>query len=136
MFPLALTAAGSARITRRVKLWRSGLVWSALSFIGGLGNLACSSILARHLARYPGEFGYCNTLLYFTTFLGLPLQMVSTSLIHYIAYFRSHNDEARLQGLLAGCQKLLFRATVAQSSSFWQPASSPCRRASSFRERK
>ena len=98
-----------------MKLWRSGLVWSALSFIGGLGNLACSSVLARHLARYPGEFGYCNTLLYFTTFLGLPLQMVSTSLIHYIAHFRSNNDQARLQGLLAGCQKLLFWATVGAS---------------------
>jgi hypothetical protein len=98
-----------------VKLWRSGLVWSALSFIGGLGNLACSSILARHLARYPGEFGYCNTMLDFMTFLGLPLQMVSTSLVHYIAYFRSRNDEARLQGLLAGCQKVLLWATVCGS---------------------
>ena len=106
---------GGARITRRVKLWRSGLIWSALNFVGGLGNLACSSILGHHLAPYPGEFGYCNTLLYFTTFLGLPLQMLNTSVIHYIAHFRSQNDEARLQGLLAGCQKLLLWATVAGS---------------------
>ena len=104
ILPLALTGGGGARITRRVKLWRSGLVWSALNFIGGLVNFACSSILGHHLAPYPGEFGYCNTLLYFTTFLGLPLQMLNTSVIHYIAYFRSRNDEARLQGLLAGCQ--------------------------------
>lgn len=115
MVSLALTGAGGARITRRVKLWRSGLVWSALSFIGGLGNLACSSVLARHLAPYPGEFGYPNTLLYFTTFLGLPLQMVNMSVVHYIAYFRSKSDAARLQGLLAGCQKLLLWATVGGS---------------------
>jgi O-antigen/teichoic acid export membrane protein len=80
-----------------------------------MGNLACSSILGHHLAPYPGEFGYCNTLLDFVGFLGLPLQMLSMSLIHYIAHFRSRNDQARLQGLLAGCQKLLLWATAGGS---------------------
>jgi len=37
------------------------------------------------------------------------------SVVHYIAHFRARNDEARLQGLLAGCQKLLFWATVGGS---------------------
>ena len=41
--------------------------------------------------------------------------MLGMSVVHYIAHFRSKNDEARLQGLLAGCQKLLFWATVAGS---------------------
>jgi hypothetical protein len=41
--------------------------------------------------------------------------MVSTSVIHYIAHFRGQNDEARLQGLLAGCQKFLLQATIAGS---------------------
>jgi hypothetical protein len=105
---LALTAMGGASITCKVRLWRSGIIWSALSFIVGLGNLACSSIIARHLALNPGEFGYGNTALDFVNFLGLPLQMLSMSVTHYIAHFRSKNDDARLQGLLAGCQKLLF----------------------------
>jgi len=112
---LPLTAAGGASITCKVKLWRSGIVWSALSFVAGLGNFACSSIIGHHLAPYPGEFGYGNAALDFVTFLGLPLQMLGMSVVHYIAHFRSKNDEARLQGLLAGCQKLLFWATVAGS---------------------
>jgi len=106
---------GGASITCKVRLWRSGIIWSALSFIVGLGNLACSSIIARHLALNPGEFGYGNTALDFVNFLGLPLQMLSMSVTHYIAHFRSKNDDARLQGLLAGCQKLLFWATVGGS---------------------
>lgn len=62
------------------------------------------------------EYGYSNTTLFgFIGFLGLPLSMVSTSLIHYIAHFRGQNDEARLQGLLAGCQKFLLQATIAGS---------------------
>src|SRR5271167_3676997 len=46
---LALTAIGSASITCKVKLWRSGVFWSALSFVGSLGNFVCSSIIARNL---------------------------------------------------------------------------------------
>ncbi len=61
------------------------------------------------------EYGYSSTTLTYIGFLNLPLTMVSTSLIHYIAYFRGQNDEARLQGLLAGCQKFLLQATVAGS---------------------
>ncbi len=61
------------------------------------------------------EFGYANSTLDFIAFLGLPLQMVSTALIHYIAYFRGKNDDARLRGLLAGCQNLLVKITIAGS---------------------
>jgi O-antigen/teichoic acid export membrane protein len=86
-----------------------------MSFVVGLCNLACSSIIAHHLANYPGEFGYGNTALDFVGFLGLPLQMLNMSVVHYIAHFRSKNDVARLQGLLAGCQRLLFWATVGGS---------------------
>jgi hypothetical protein len=107
-----------------VKLWRSGLFWSVLSFIAGLGNLACSSIIARNLKPVAGEFGHANTALDFVTFLGLPLQMLSMSIVHYIAHFRSKNDHARLQGLLAGCQKFLFWATAGGTvlaTALWAP---------------
>lgn len=95
-------------------MWRSGVIWSVLGFVGGLGYYVFNAMIARWLS--PTEYGYANTTLTgFISFLGLPLAMVSTSLIHYIAYFRGQNDEARLQGLLAGCQKFLLQATIAGS---------------------
>jgi hypothetical protein len=80
--------------------------------VAGLGNLVCSSIIARNLNSTTGEFGASTTALDFVNLLSLPLQMLNMSVVHYIAHFRSKNDEARLQGLLAGCQKFLFWATV------------------------
>jgi O-antigen/teichoic acid export membrane protein len=96
-----------------VKLWRSGIFWSVLGSIGGLGHLAFSGMMARLLSK--PEFGYSNTILTYIGLLSLPLTMVSTSLVHYIAHFRGQNDEARLQGLLAGCQEFLLKATLAGS---------------------
>jgi len=109
---LPLTATGSASITCKVKLWRSGIFWSVLSFAGGLGNLVCSSIIAHNLNATIGEFGASTSALDFVTLLSLPLAMLNMSVVHYIAHFRSQNDEARLQGLLAGCQRFLFWVTV------------------------
>ena len=109
---LPLTAPESARITCQVKLWRSGVFWSALSFVAGLGNFACSSVIAHNLSPVSGEFGSSTTALDYVNLLSLPLQMLNMSVVHYIAHFRSKNDEARLQGLLAGCQRFLFWATV------------------------
>jgi O-antigen/teichoic acid export membrane protein len=96
-----------------VKLWRSGIVWSVLSFIAGLGNLAVSAVLGHRLSK--PEYGFANSALDFITFLGLPLQAFSTALIHYIAHFRASNDQARLQGLLAGCQKVLLKVSIGGS---------------------
>jgi len=110
-FPL--TQPGCIRIAYAVKLWRSGIIWSVLGFVGSLGNLAFAMMVARRLSK--PEYGYSSTTLTYIGFLNLPLSMVSTSLIHYIAYFRGQNDEARLQGLLAGCQKFLLQATIAGS---------------------
>lgn len=61
------------------------------------------------------EYGYSNTTLYYITFLSLPVAMISTSMVHHIAHYRAKNDEARLQGLLAGCQKFLLQATIGGS---------------------
>jgi O-antigen/teichoic acid export membrane protein len=108
-----LTWVPAASITSQVKLWRSGLIWAILSFISGLGNYAYSALAGNRLTI--AEFGFANSTLDFITFLALPLQMVSTALIHYIAYFRGKNDEARLRGLLAGCQKFLLKTTLAGS---------------------
>ncbi len=70
-------------------------------------------MIARRLTK--GEFGDSTTTLAFVGFLGLLPAAVSMSLVHYIAHFRGQNDEARLQGLLAGCQKFLLQATIAGS---------------------
>jgi hypothetical protein len=98
-----------------VKLWRSGIFWAALSFVAGLGNFACSSIIARNLNSIKGEFASSTSALDFAGFLGLPLTMLNMSVVHYIAHYRSKNDHSRLQGLLAGCQRFLFWTTVCGS---------------------
>jgi O-antigen/teichoic acid export membrane protein len=79
-----------------------------------MGYFAFNAMIARRLPL--AEYGYANTILAgFVSFLSLPTAIVNTSLVHYIAYFRGQNDEARLQGLLAGCQRFLLQITVAGS---------------------
>ncbi len=96
-----------------MSLWRSAIFWAVLQFVAGLGNLAFQAIIKRRLSD--AAYGDANTLLTAIGFLGLPMQMASWAVVHYISHFKSHNDEARLQGLLAGCQGFLFKATVVGS---------------------
>ncbi len=97
-----------------MKLWRSGIIISALGFLGGLGNYAFLGIIGRRLHE-SGQFGdsvYAQNLI---DLLSLPLAIVAQSLIHYVAHFRAHDDDARLQGLVAGYQKFLLHATIVVS---------------------
>lgn len=96
-----------------MKLWRSGVIWSVLSFVGGLGNYVFNAIIGRKLTAT--EYGNTLSTLTFVSLLGLPLLIVATALVHYIAFFRGKNDDARLQGLLAGCRNFLLKATIAGS---------------------
>jgi hypothetical protein len=96
-----------------MSLWRSGIFWAVLQFAAGLGNLVFQGIIKRQLS--PDAWAHAATLLTAVLFLGLPAQIAAWAVIHYIAHFKSHNDEARLQGLLAGCQSFLFKATLAGS---------------------
>src|SRR5271170_6726599 len=89
-YALPLTRQGCLRITCEVKLWRSGIFWSVLGFVGGLGNYAFNMIIGRQM---PGEYADTLSLLNFIVFLSLPPTIVVTALIHYIAHFRSQNDE-------------------------------------------
>ena len=95
------------------KLWRSGVILSFAGLLAGLGNYAFQAIIGRCLDK--AEYGYVNSTLGFIGLLGLPLGIASTSVTHYIAHFRATGDEARLQGLLSGCRKFLFRLTLAGS---------------------
>lgn len=70
--------------------------------------------MARYLTK--AEFGNFNSALTgFISFLSLPVAIISTALIHHIAHYRGTNDDARLQGLLAGAQKSLLHATISGS---------------------
>ena len=96
------------------KLWRSGIILTAVSFLAGLGNYAFQAIIGRKLG-HGGEYGLANNTLGFVGFLGLPLAIATTAVTHYIARYKSGGDHARLEGLLAGCRKSLFRLTLAGS---------------------
>jgi O-antigen/teichoic acid export membrane protein len=69
--------------------------------------------MGRQLDR--GEFGLVNSTLSFIGLLGLPLLIATTAVTHYIARFNFSGDDARLQGLLAGCRRFLFHLTLAGS---------------------
>lgn len=93
------------------KLWRSGMILTAVSFLAGLGNFAFQAVVGNQL-KTSGEFGLMNTTLGFVGLLGLPLAIATTAITHYIARFNFSGDDARLRGLLAGCRKFLFRLTI------------------------
>lgn len=95
------------------KLLKSGLILSAVGFLAGLGNYAFQAIIGRQLPN--GEYGLVNNTLGFAGFLGLPLAIATQAVTHYIARYHFSGDDARLQGLFAGCRKFLFRLTMAGS---------------------
>jgi len=102
--------SGAAR-----KLLQSGIIFSAISFLTGLGNLAFQSVMGHHL-KAEGQYGNANSAISgFMPLLGLLPLSVTFAVTHYIAHFNTSGDDARLQGLLLGCRKFLFRLTVAGS---------------------
>jgi len=104
------SGSGTAR-----KLLQSGIIFSAASFLTGLGNYAFQAIIGRLLKEH-GEYGLANSTFVFMGLLGLPLAIATAAVTHYIARFNFSGDDARLQGLLGGCRKFLFRFTIAGSA--------------------
>jgi hypothetical protein len=93
-------------------LLQSGLIFSAISFITGLGNMAFQAVMARNLKEH-GDYGNANSALNaLMPLLGLLPGVATFAVAHYIAHFKACGDDARLQGLLAGCRKFLIRLTV------------------------
>lgn len=95
------------------KFLRSGIIFTALSLVSGVGNFVYQGIIGRF--KVPGEYGAANTAQAFSELLGLSLLAASLAVAHHIAHFRGTKDEARLQGLLAGCRSFLLRFTIAAS---------------------
>jgi hypothetical protein len=101
--------------SRTGNLLRNGIIFSAISFVTGLGNLAFQGVLGRHLSG-PGQYGNANSALGgLMTLLGLLPAVATFAVTHYIAHFNASGDSARLQGLLLGCRKFLFRFTITGS---------------------
>jgi hypothetical protein len=96
-------------------LLQSGLIFSAVSFLTGLGNFAFQAVIGRNL-KESGDYGSANSLLNaIIPLLNLLPALATFAVTHYIAHFRASGDLARLQGLLLGCRKFLFRLTAAGS---------------------
>jgi hypothetical protein len=101
---------------RAGSLLRSGIIFSAISFVTGLGNMAFQGVMARHL-REQGQYGNANSALNaLMPLLSLAPTIAMFAVAHYVAHFNAHGDSGRLQGLLVGCRKFLFRLTLAGSA--------------------
>jgi hypothetical protein len=97
------------------KLLQSGIIFAVISFLTGLGNLAFQAVLGRHLSG-EGQYGDANSALGgLMTLLGLLPTVATFAVTHYIAHFNACGDHARLEGLLRGCRRFLFRFTLAGS---------------------
>ena len=97
------------------QLVQSGIIFAAINFVTGLGNLAFQGVMGRHLSGQ-GDYGSANSAISgFMPLLGLLPLIATFAVTHYIAHFNTSGDDARLQGLLLGCRKFLFRLTVAGS---------------------
>lgn len=97
------------------KLLKSGIIFTAISFVTALGNLAFQAVLGRHLGGQ-GQYGDANSALGgLMPLLGLLPTIATFAVTHYIAHFNTSGDDARLQGLLRGCRRFLFRFTLAGS---------------------
>ena len=94
------------------KLLQSGIIFSAINFLTGLGNLAFQSVLGYHL-KDQGQFGNANSVINgIMPLLGLAPQVAIMTVTHYIAHYHAIGDTMRLQGLLAGCRKFLLHLTL------------------------
>jgi hypothetical protein len=111
-----IEAACMKKDSRAGGLLQSGIVFSAISFATGLGNLAFQAIIGRHL-KESGDYGTANSALNAIMPLLALLPSVATfAVAHYIAHFKAGGDSAQLQGLLMGCKKFLIRLTFAGSA--------------------
>ncbi|MGA9779495.1 MAG: hypothetical protein WBS33_14590 [Verrucomicrobiia bacterium] len=96
-------------------LLQTGIIFSAISFVTGLGNMAFQCVMARHL-KEQGQYGNANSALNaLMPLLSLLPSIATFAVAHYIAHFNACGDSARLQGLLGGCRKFLFHLTIAGS---------------------
>ncbi len=103
------------KTTGSSKLLRSGIIFSVINFATSLGAFAFQGVISRQLSG-AGDYGAANSAIgAFVPLLSLLPGAAAIAVTHYIAHYQSCGDAARLQGLLLGCRKFLFRLTVAGS---------------------
>jgi len=94
------------------KLLQSGIIFTVINFLTGLGNLAFQSVMGNNL-KEAGQFGDTNSAINaFMPLLGLAPSVATMAVTHFIAHYHAIGDTARLQGLLAGSRRFLFRLTI------------------------
>ncbi|HUA38930.1 MAG TPA: hypothetical protein VMA35_11115 [Candidatus Sulfopaludibacter sp.] len=96
-------------------LLQSGIIFAVMGFLATGIHYIFQAIISPQLGGTSGEYGLVLATLAFVGFLGLPLTIAVQAVTHYIARFHFSGDDARLHGLLAGCQKFLFQVTIAGS---------------------
>ena len=99
----------------KTKIVQSGIIYTLLSFVTGGCNFYFQRILSSALDGDNGEYGAFKTTAVFVTLLGLPLSMATQAVIHHIAHYQGTGNEARLNGLLAGCRSFLLKFTIVVS---------------------
>ena len=94
------------------KLLQSGIIFSAINFLTGLGNLGFQVVMG-HLLNKPGQYSNANSALNaYMPLLGLPPQLAIMAVTHYIAHYHAIGDTQRLQGLFKGCRKFMLHLTI------------------------
>src|SRR3954463_16016823 len=96
-------------------IWRTGIIFSVISFLSLGIHWLFQFIVSPQLGGSEGEYGLIQFTIAFIMFLQIPLQIATQAVTHYVARFHFSGDDARLHGLLAGCRKLLFHVTIAGS---------------------
>lgn len=96
-------------------LLRSGIIFTVINFATSFGAFAFQGVISRQL-NGAGDYGAANSAIgAFVPLLSLLPGAAAIAVTHYIAHYQSCGDAARLQGLLLGCRKFLFRLTVVGS---------------------
>jgi len=101
--------------SRAGKLLQSGVIFAVINSLTLLIHSVFQFIVSPELGGKTGEFGLVLATIAFIAFLGLPLNIATQAVTHYIARFHFGGDDVRLHGLLAGCRKFLFHITIAGS---------------------
>lgn len=97
---------------RAGNLLQSGIIFSAINFLSLGIHWLFQFIVSPQLGGSNGEYGLVLATIAFISFLGLPLQIASQAVTHYIARFHFHQENEKLHGLLAGCRKFLFQISI------------------------
>lgn len=103
----------SKKVSSKTRLWQSGVILTGVNFLVGLGNYLFQGVVGRNLSL--GEFGLMNGAFGLMGFLSLPVTSFSLAFSHYLAHYRSQNDDLRLKRMLQTLKRGLIWLTVACS---------------------